>query len=124
MKVLNATALTVTAQIAAIPIAMADCHCQDAQVWTVARSFAVVRYAAFRPVAGEAHYAAAPPRGAPVHCVAPAVDKWAAENRYVSQDVRVLIVRDFATVFHLNPIRQASRRVSDVTEDRSMDWKV
>ena len=82
-----ATAQIVMVQIAAIQNAAIrsvtdDCRCPDAQVGTVARSFAVVRYVASRPVAAvvhcvavEAHYAVGLRREEAVHFVAAGVDK-------------------------------------------------
>ena len=69
-------------QNVAIRNVMVDCHFPDALVGTVARSFAVVRYVASRPVAAvvhcvavEAHCAVELRREEAVHFVAAGVDR-------------------------------------------------
>ena len=79
-RVQIATVQIVMVQIAAIRSValrnvMADRHCQAEKAATVAHSFVVGRYVAFRRVAVEARFVEGPRREAPVHFVAAVVDK-------------------------------------------------
>jgi len=75
VKVLIATVQIAAIRSVAIRNVMADCHCQAEKAATVAHSFVVGRYVAFRRVAVEARFVEEPRREAPVHFFAAVVDR-------------------------------------------------